>query len=91
MYNELRDARPELFLPADPFVACKKTFYWELTYEHSPFYTQCECIKRVQGICDTHDLDLDDMDTDDVVRTLHGIDSRIPNMALERFYGIQMY
>lgn len=91
MYNELRDTRPELFLPADPFVACKKMFYWELTYEHSPFYTQRECIKQVQGICDTHDLDLDNMDTEDVVRTLHGIDSRIPNMALERFYGIQMY
>lgn len=90
-YGDLRRTRPELFLPEDPFIACNKQFYWELTHKTSPFYTQPECVKRVQAICDTHDLDLDDMDTEDVVRTLHGLDGRIPNMALERFYGVQIY
>ena len=92
-YNQLRTHRPELFLPADPFLACNKQFCWVDTYKNgtNPYHDKTTCKQRVNELVETHDLELDDMDTDDVVETLHSHDARIPPMPLERFYGVQMY
>jgi len=90
-YARLRANRPELFLPKDPFLACNKQFFWMDTHKTNPYYDKQTCAKRVRELVDTHDLDLNDMDTEDVVETLHGYDAKIPPMALERFYGVPMY
>ena len=92
-YNQLRTHRPELFLPTDPFLACNKQFCWIDTYKNdtNPYHDKTTCKQRVNELVDTHDLELDEMDTDDVVETLHSHDARIPPMPLERFYGVQMY
>jgi len=90
-YCTLRDTCPQLFLPDDPFINGNATFCWEMTYESSPYYTALKCRERVQDICEEHELDLDEMDTDDVIATLCAIDAHIPPIALERFYGQQMY
>lgn len=90
-YTKLRAARPELFLPTDPFVACARQFRWMDTHRPNPFYDAPACKRRVGELVDEHDLDLDGMDTEDAVETLHALDSRIPRMVLERFYGVAVY
>ena len=80
-YDQLRTHRPELFLPEDPFLACNKQFCWIDTYKNdtNPYHNKKTCMQRVNELVDTHDLELDDMDTDD---------AKIPPMPLERFYGV---
>jgi hypothetical protein len=90
-YLQLRSERPELFLPEDPFLACNKQFRWLDTHKSCPYYNQQQCKVHLNKLVDTHDLDLDDMDTEDVVKVLHQLDGNIPPMSLERFYGVQMY
>ncbi len=89
-YLEYLEKRPELNLPKDIFLNYPN-FYWEKTYMNrkgenlSPHYRRNEITEKLHRLCEENEISIHDYEEPE--RELHKIDSKIPPVALFRFYG----
>lgn len=88
-YYQFKNANPNINLCDNPFSHYSKyVFYWELTYDISPYYNCEECIERIKELVieyEENGIDIDDIE--DITMELNKKDEKIPNITLYEFYN----
>lgn len=88
-YYNFKNANPDINLCDNPFSHYSKNgFYWELTYDISPYYNSEECIERIKELSVNNIIKFKELKKNRK-RTiiLNSIDEKIPNITLYEFYN----